>query len=71
MAPLGDQDKQTHVDSPEVEVRSDHKSTQGNENTIELVLEAGHSSKPQGQEPTSSPSIPTKATADPDDAIVV
>ena len=36
-----------------------------------LVSEAGPSSKLLGQEPTSSPSSLTKATADPDDGIVV
>ena len=36
-----------------------------------LIPEVGPSSGPHGQEPTSSPSSPTKATADPNDGIVV
>ena len=62
---LGDQcDKQTHVDSQEVKVRSRHSSTQGNEDMPKLVLEAGPSSTPKGLEPTSPPSSPS--TTDPD-----
>ena len=43
----------------------------GQRKHAQLVLEAGPSSKPQEQEPTSSPSSPTTATTDPDDGIVV
>ena len=64
--------KQTHLDSPEIEVRSKHSCTQGNENMPKLVLEAAEpSSKPQEEEPTSPPSSPTKATTYPDDGNVV
>ena len=58
--PLSDQcNKQTHVNSQEVKIRSKHNSTQGDEITPKLVLEAGPSSEPQGQGSTSSPSSPT------------
>ena len=51
---LGDQcNKWTHFDSQEVEVRSEHNSTQGDEDMPKLVMEARPSSEPQGQEPTS------------------
>ena len=53
--------EQTHVDSQEVEVRSNCNSSQGNEDTPKLVPE----------EPTGPPSSPTKANADPDDNTVV
>ena len=59
-------DKRTHVDSQEVEARSEHSSAQGNEDMPELVLEAGPSFNQQRQEPTSPPSSPTRATTDPD-----
>ena len=69
---LGDQlNKQTHVDSQEIKVRSEHSSTKGNEDMPKLALEARPSSEPQGQEPTSPPSSPTKATADPSNGTVV
>ena len=69
---LSDQcNKRTHIDSQEVEVWIKHSSTQDNENSSKLVPEDGSSPKPQGLEPTGSLSSPTKATADPDDGIVV
>ena len=63
--------KQTCVDSQEVKVRSNHSSTQGDEDTPKLVPEARPCSKPQGQEPASPPSSPTKATTHPDYGTVV
>ena len=58
---LSDQcNKQTHVDSQEAEVRSEHNSTKGNEDMPELALAARPSSEPQGQEPISPPSSPTR-----------
>ena len=63
-------DKGTCVDFQEVEARSEHSFTQGEEDTPALVSEVRPSSEPQGQEPTSSPSSPTKATTDPDDGTV-
>ena len=58
-------DKRTHVNPQEVKARSEHSTTQG-----ELVLEAGLSFKQQGQEPTSPPSSPARATTDPDNGTV-
>ena len=63
--------KQTHVDSKEVKVRSEWSSAQGDENTPNLILEAGSNSEPQGQEPIHPPSSPTKATTDPDNGTLV
>ena len=69
---LGDQcNKQTHADSQEVEARSEHSYTKGNEDMPKLAPEARHSFKPQRQEPTGPPSSPTKAIADPGDGTVV
>ena len=62
--------KRTHVNSQEVEDKSEHSSTQGKEDMPTLASEVRPSSKPQGQEPTSPPSSPTKATTDPDDGTV-
>ena len=62
--------KWTHVNPQEVEVRSEHSCVQGEEDLPTLTSEARYSSKPQGQEATSGPSSPTKATTDPDDATV-
>ena len=61
----------THVNSQEVEVRSKHSSTQHNEDMLEVEPDARPSAEPQGQETTSCPSSPTKATTDLDDGIVV
>ena len=69
--PCDQHNKWTHIDSQVVKVRSEHSSTKGDENMTELALEARLSSKPQGQEPTSPPSSPTKATADPGNGTVV
>ena len=63
--------KWTCVDSQEVEVRSEHSSTKGDENILKLAPEARTSSEPQEQEPTSPLSSPTKATTDPGDSTVV
>ena len=61
-------DKRTYVDSQEVKARSEHSSAQGDEDTPEFTPEAGPSfNQQQGQAPTSSPSSPTRATADSDD----
>ena len=49
--------KKTCVSSPEVEARSEHSSTRGNENTPELVPEAGPSFEQQGQEPARPPLV--------------
>ena len=69
---LGDQcNKQTCVDSLVVKVRSEHSSTKDNEDIHKLEPEARPRSEPQGQEPTSPPSSPTKATADLGDHTVV
>ena len=54
----------------EVEARNEHSSTQGKEDTPMLASEVRPSSEPQVQEPTSPPSSPTKAIADPDDGTV-
>ena len=62
--------KWTHVNSQEVEVRNKHSTVQGKEDTPTLASEARPSSVPQGQEPTSPPSSPTKATTDPDHGTV-
>ena len=60
-------DKITHVSSQEGKANNEHSSAQGDEDTPKLVLEAGPSfNQQQGQEPTSPPSIPTRATTDPD-----
>ena len=53
-------DKRTHVNSQEVESRSEHSCTQGEEDMLTLALEIRPSSEPQGQEPTSPPSSPTR-----------
>ena len=58
---------QQAVDSQGVELRSKHSSTQGYADMPKLPPEARPSSVPQGQEPTSPPSSPTKVTADHDD----
>ena len=51
-------DKRTHVNSQEVEARSEHSSAQGDEDTPKLVTEAGPSfNQQQGQEPTSPPLV--------------
>ena len=62
--------KRVHVDSVEVKAKSEHSSTQDKEGMPALALEVRPSSKPQGQEPTSPPSRPTKATTDPDSGTV-
>ena len=54
----------------EIEAKSEHSSTQGEEDITALASEVGPSSEQQGQGPTSPPSSPTKATADPDDGTV-
>ena len=63
-------DRRTHIDSQEVKARSEHSSTQGEEDMSGLALEVRLSSEPHRQEPTSPPSSPTKATADLDDGTV-
>ena len=63
--------KWTHIDSQEVEVRSEHISTKGNEDPPKMALEAGPSSDSQEQEPTSPPYSLPKATAGPDDGTMV
>ena len=69
---LGDQcNKGTHVGSQVVKVRSEHISTKGNEAMPKSAQETRPSSEPQGQEPTSPPSSPTKATTDPGNGTVV
>ena len=65
---LGDQcNKQTHVDSQEVEVSSEHSSTKVDEDMPKWALKARPMFEPQGQVPTS----PTKATTDPGHGTVV
>ena len=65
-------DKKTCVDSQGVEARSKHSSAQGDKDTPESVLEAGPTFKQQqGQEPTSPPSSPIRATTNPDDGTAV
>ena len=69
---IGDQcNKQTCVNSQEVEGRSEHSSTKGDEDMLEVAQEARPSSKLQGQEPTSPPSSPVKAMTDPGDGTLV
>ena len=69
---LGDQcNKQNHVDSQEARARSEYSSTKGEEDMPKLASEPRPSSEPQGQEPTSTPSSPTKVTVDPGDGTVV
>ena len=61
--------KRTHVNSQEVEARSEHSSTQDDEDMPKSVPEAGPSFKQQQeQEPTRPSSGPTRTTADPDDS---
>ena len=60
----------THVTSPEVEIESEHSSTQGNDHIPDLTPETRTSSRWQGQESFSPSSSPTRGPADPDDEAV-
>ena len=62
--------KRTHITSPEVEVGSDHSSTQGNNHMPDLTLETRTSSRQQRQESSSPSSSPTRGLANPDDEAV-
>ena len=63
--------KQTYINSQEVNVRSEHSSTNGKEDIPKLDERLGPSYNPQGQGPTSCPSSPTKADTDPGNGTVV
>ena len=59
--------KRTLVDSPEVEARSEHSFTQGDNNMPELIPDTGPSSKQQRQESSSPSFSPIRALTDPED----
>ena len=62
--------KRTHVTSPEVEIRGEHSSIQGDIHMPNSTPEIGADSRWQRQESSSSSSSPTRCPADPDYEVV-
>ena len=62
--------KRTHVASQEIKIRSEHSSAQGNKDMPERIPGTGISFEQQQQESVSSPSSPTRDTANLEDGTV-
>ena len=68
--PFGDcHEKKTWIDSLEVEVRSEHSSTWGDDHMSSLILETRTGFGQQRQESSSPSSSPIRALVNPDDEV--